>query len=461
MARIEFPKGLEGSENLPRTRKLLQNCFWTQDRTGMTSILSRPGVNELNDTSGNVARGGFVWNKSLYMVFSENLIKITDADTGSFSTIGTIEGSDVIGFSIGFNFATIIVKGGKSYTLNKSDSLVDISGNSNVVPFISNANINGRTVYIPSDGSPALFSDVGAPGTIQASSFFDAEALPDENNACFNFKDTLYIMGTDSIQPFRDTGASPNPFIPIQGGRILNGFIGGLLEYNNTFLFIGREKDQDFGIYALGAGEAPKISNEAIDLLLSTYTQDELAEAIPGRLKWRGFDIATFTLRRDSFGFLKGNWFKLDTVFDGISRPWGAGFITQFEGKYYTAFSDKIGRFEKINTDYGNRITRIMDTSISQSDTEYFPVQSLELGIAQGFNNSQGSVALMLSNDNVLYGPPLYRDLGLLGQYDEKLIWNYSGGLGSYRGFMGIRFFTTEAIDFTNDYITANLRVGQ
>lgn len=535
MARTEFPKGLEGSENLPRTRKLLQNCFWTQTPEGRTFVLSRPGIKELIEVNGGVARGDFVFDKSLYMVFSQDLIKITDTDPASFSftVIGTIEGTDPIQTAVGFNDAVIVVNevAGKIYALSNSKIFIDITsvtdvggvanfihagtppvvgntitiegfinntaynitgivtfadatnfqidsiafgsdeatgsftlvlsaidGNANFVPCTDVAHINGRFVYIPFDGDPAFFSDIGAAGTVQVLSFFDAEALPDKNNAVFNFRETLYIMGTDSIQPFKDKGASPNPFVPTIGGRILNGFIGALLEYNNTFLFIGREKDQDFGIYRLGSGVAPKISNEAIDLLLSTYTQDELAGAIPGRFKWRGFDIATFTLPRDSFGFLNGNWFKLDTVFDGESRPWGGGFITQFEGKYYTAFSDKIGRFEKVNTDYGNRITRIMETLLAQEDTEFFSVQSLELGIAQGFNKSKGSVALQLSNDNVLFGPPLHRDLGDLGQYDVKLAWNYAGGLGTYRGFMGIRFSTIEDVDFTNDYITTNIR---
>ena len=421
-------------------------------------MIGRPGILQLN-TTNRVARGSLVWNGSLYDVASQDLIKITNKETGDFSVIGTIEGIENIEFSIGFNFAVIVVKSstGKAYTLSKSDVLTEIT-DVNFKSSVDVANINGRTVYIPFDGSPAFFSDVGAPGTIQPLSFFDAEELPDENNGVFNFKNTLYIFGTDSIELFRDTGASPNPFARINGSRIQNGLIGGLLEVNNTVAFIGREKDQDFGVYALSGGAAQKISNEFIDLILSTYTQDELKGAIPGRLKWRGYDIYTLTLQRDSFGFLGGNWFKLDTVFDEVSRPWGAGFITQFEGEYFTAFDDKIGKFVKSNLDYGNRITRIIDTALSQSETDFFACQSIELGISQGFNKAKGSVALLMSNNNVNYGSPVYRDLGGLAEYDQKLIWNFAGGLGTYRGFMGVRFFTTEDIDFTDDYIVAKIR---
>ena len=453
MVRVAFPAGFEGVENVPRTRRLLQNCF--NNLKGR--IISRPGITSLSTTS-KVARGQFVWNGSLYQVVSQSLIKITNTETGAFSTIGTIAGVQVIKTAVGFNTAVIVVEGGAIYTLDKSDTLTDISGNSNIVACRSVAHIDGRFVYIPFDGSPAFFSDVGAAGTVQAASFFDAEELPDLNNTVFNYRNTLYIGGTDSFELFRNTGASPNPFGRINGSRIINGFIGGLIEYNETFLFVGREKDQDFGVYAIGQGSAPKISNEAIDLALSTYTQEELEGVVGGRLKWRGYDIATFTFPRDSFGFYGGNWFRLDTVVDGTSVPWNAGFITQFEGKYFSASADKIGVFANVNQDYGQSITRIIDTAFEQEDNSWFSCQSIDLGISQGFSSTTGSVALFLSRDNTTYGQPLYRNLGELGQYARHLSWNYPGGMGAYDGFMGVRIYTTEDVEFSDDYLIANLR---
>lgn len=455
MPRIPFPEGFLGEENLPRTRRSLRNCF----NNLKDKILSRPGITQIT-TTDKVARGQFVWNGALYQVVSTDLIKITNTTTGAFIVIGTIAGTEVIETAMGFNDTVIVVKGvaGAIYTLDTSDTLTDISGNANFAPCTDVAHIDGRFVYIPFDGDPAFFSDVGAAGTVQVLSFFDAEELPDKNNSVFNFDNTLYIGGTDSFEQFRDTGASPNPFGRITGARLSNGYIGGLIEYNETFLFLGREKDQDFGIYAIGEGLAPKISNAAIDLVLTTYTQEELAAAIGGRFKWRGYDIATFTLARDSFGFYAGNWFVLDTVFDGVSKPWGGGFITQFEGQYFTAFEDKIGVFARVNTDYGNSITRIIDTAFEQEDNDFFTCQSIELGISQGFSTTAGSVAIFLSKDNVTYGQPLFRNLGVIGEYSHHLTWNEPGGMGAYDGFMGVRIYTTEDVEFSADHLIANFR---
>lgn len=446
--RVTFPGGLEGLNELPRTRRDLLNCY----NDGQDRIIGRQGIS-LISTPGDVARGGFEWNGSLYEVYSNNLKKVTDIDAGTFSTIGTIAGSAPIRTAIGFNAAVILVPGGNIYTLDKLDALTLISGNLNFITSDDVAHINGRFVYIPTDGSPAFFSDVGLAGLVQPDSFFDAEELPDENNAVFNFKNTLYISGIDSIQLFSDTGADPVPFLSIQRSRILNGFIGGLLEYNNTFLFIGREKDQNRGIYSISQGAAPKISNEAVDEILETYTIAELGEAITGRLKHNGNDIATFRLGRDSFAFFGGNWFSLDTIIDTISRPWSGGFITQFDGAYFSAFEDKFGKFGNVNTDYGERITRIIKTGVEQEDVEDFSFQVLELGISQGFNSSSGEVGLRTSDDNVLYGDTFFESTGAIGEYGNKLTWNYPGGLGTYPGFMGIELSTTDDINFSSDHL--------
>lgn len=450
MAEIPLPNGFEGSDDLPRTKKILTNCY--KNEQGW--ILGRPGVSLLNTLTAFVARGSFVWNGFLYMVFSTTLIKITDTETGTFTTVGSISGATDVQVATGFVAAVIVVPGGSIYTLDKSDVLTLISGNTNFEACVSVTHQGNRFTYCPSSGDPVFFSDVGDAGTVNVLSFFDAEQLPDQNNQVFTLQDNLYIMGTDSIESFVNRGTSPIPYRSTNAA-IDVGFIGGLLEYGNTFLFVGREKNQDFGIYAIGSGTAPKISNKAIDTVLASYTLEELGEVRAARYKWRGDDIATFTFRRDSFGFFKGNWFVLDKLGEIASEPWGGGFITQFEGKYFSAFEDKIGVLDEVNTDYGERLTRTIQFGIVQPDGQWFTAQSVTLGISQGFNNISTSmgVSLAVSRDNILFSERFYRDVGKFGKYSDILQWNYPGGLGAYKGFMAIRISTTEDIKFSADHL--------
>lgn len=453
MPRIPLPAGLIGDQDLPRTRQSLINLF----NTGENTIISRPGIESLN-TTGRVARGQFVWNEALYQVVSEDLIQINDTATGAFTVIGTIAGNAVIDTAIGFNEAVILVKGGTIYTLDDANTLTLISNNDNFVPCVAVAHIDGRFVYIPSSGDPAFFSDVGDAGTVQPDAFFDAEELPDKNTTVFNLRNTLYIGGTDSFELFRNTGATPNPFTRLTGARIDYGFIGALAAYADTFYFIGREKDQNFGIYAIGQGRAQKVSNQAIDEILSTYTPVDQQNAFAERFKWRGHDILTFTLARDSFGFLEGNWFVLTSIRGTAIVPWRGGFITQFEGSYYTAFEDNIGRLSSLNTDYGVKIPRTIDLAFEQPDNEFFACQSLTLGLSQGFNPEVATVGLAMSRNNVEYGEFIFRQLGATGEYSTHLEWNEPGGLGAYDGFMGMRLFTTQDVVFSANALSAYFR---
>lgn len=456
MAAIPFPDGFDEIKDLPKTKKILVNCY--KDQNG--NLLGRPGITQLN-TTGGVSRGQFEWNDFLYEVVSTRLIKITDVETGAFSEIGEILGSAPIQTAVGFSDAVIVVPGGAIYTLDKFDSLDLISGNANFEPCVSVTHKDSRFVYCPSSGDPVFFSNVNDAGTVEPDSFFDAEQLPDRNNQVFTLKNILYIMGTDSIELFQNRNVLPVPFIRSDAGAMDTGFIGGLLEYRETFVFIGRDKNQDFGIYSIGSGTAPKISNKAIDTILATYTINELSEVVASRFKFQGDDFATFTLRRDSFAFINGKWFILESLDEGTSEPWGGGFITEFQGRYYTSFEDMIGRIDDINTDYGESITRSLQFGVRQPERRWFTMQSASIGISQGFNTGKvvsgetiyGSVGIQVSRDNVLFSEPFFRSVSAIGEYSQILDWNYPGGMGVYEGFMAVRIFTTDNLKFSSDHL--------
>ena len=449
LADVPLPQSWQGSERLPKTRRLLKNQWNVGEYT-----LPRPGIADLGDQAG-VARGGFTYNEKLYMVYSNTLLRV-DED-GTTTSVGFIDGTAQIDSAIGFNSAVIIVRqsDGKGYTFDASEILTEIT-DIDFLPSNSVCHINGRFVYIPFDGSPAFFSDVGAGQTIQSDSFFDAEELPDKNKVAFNSRNILYIGGTDSFELFRDVGDTPVPFRRLNA-RQQHGYIGGIQEYSDTFAYVGRETDQDVGIYLISGGTSAKISNEKIDTILAGYTVLELSNAIPGRFKWRGYDILSYTLNYHSFGYYGGNWFVLDTRIENENQPWKAGFIVQYNQKYYTSRGVNLGRLDKINTDYGDGFERTIEFGFYNENNDDFTAQSIELGISQGYTDD-GTVGLQLSRDNVLYSDAFFRSTGEIGEYSDKLVWNYPGGLGYYEGFLGVRLTTTADIEFACDKFTINLR---
>jgi len=444
MPTLDLPRGLEGTDKLPRTNTELRNVL----NNGKGLNISRPGIS-LISTPGGLCRGGFEWNGELYYVYSQELRKFTNRITGASSIIGTIDGSEEIDSAIGVNETVIIVKGGKSYTLDKADVLIDTSGNPNFAPFISVTHLRDRFVYVLADGTVFKFSDVGAGGTIQALSFVRSSIGA---AVAFVLKDYLYIAGSNETIRYKDTGAFPVPYREV-GGSFDIGFIGGLVEADQSVIFVGRKRGQSPSIFEMGSRQAIKISNEAVDLILTTYTEFELSETIGGRINWlNSYDFETLELRRHSLLFFEGRWSTTDTVIDDISRPWLGGYIVEIDNEYFSGSDDKFGKFADINFDYGNRITRIQKGTISHPDRDTFSVSSLELGVSQGFNEGEAqSAGLRISDNGVIFGPRIFKKLGLKGHYDQKLIWDDPGGLGDYRGFMAYELFTTDNITFNSD----------
>jgi hypothetical protein len=445
---ISFPLGLEGTDQLPYTKRELVNC-WNDNG----EIIQRPGQRNIA-TTGRVARGVFEWNGSFYEVASQELLKFTDVATGAFTSIGTIEGTEDIRITNNFVEATIAVKGGKIYTLDKSDTLTDISGNDNIFPVNSLTTLNSRTIYVPSDGGPPFFSDPNASGTVQALSFFDAEQLPDNNTEAFVLNNILYVAGTESTQAFLDRGLSPVPYVP-QTGRTDNGIIGGVVEVQGTVFYIGREKGQDLGIYAHGPGVAPKISNKVIDVALAQYDEATLSKAIANRYKWKGDDVVNFAFGNDSFGFFRGNWFRTDTLFNGFDVPWQLGFVQEFNLKYYSAYAGNFNILDDVNNDAGNAFRRVIlggeeiDGAVS--------IQNMHYHMSQGFNDNVGSVFLELSDDNILFYPPFAEETGERGNYKRELEWNYPGG-ALFSRFIGYRISTGEDVNFSGTKLFADVR---
>jgi len=194
--RVEFPIGLDGTKELPRTQRDLLNCY----NNGKGNIVGRQGISSIS-TPGDVARGGFEWNGSLYEVYSTNLKKVTDVDTGTFSTIGTIAGSANIKFAIGFNTAVILVPGGNIYTLSNSSVSVTISSvgtDSGIAKF----NYSGDAITLPGTVTITGFT------TNTAYNVSDTSVTSTESAISSTTIDS--VSDSSGIASFNHTGTSPS-----------------------------------------------------------------------------------------------------------------------------------------------------------------------------------------------------------------------------------------------------------
>lgn len=460
---IPFPQGFAAISEFPRLRENLLNLI----NLGENRIVSRCGIASFATGIG-ACRGQATFQDELYQISGESLIKI-EAD-GTVTDISTAEALPIAGaaqvrMAAGYTYLVITVKGDRGYAWN-GVNLVEIT-DIDYVDSVDVCYINGRWVFVPEDGSPAFCSDALDPLTINSLAFFDAEDCPDKNIGCENIRNRLYLFGEETTQVFRDTGAGNQPFLPVDGASIQTGLVGSSakVQYMNTVIFLGKDKFQNYGIFMVGSGEAPRVSNPAVDELLNeSYTVDELRECIANRFQWKGSDIAVFRLQRHTLYFVNGNFgffaslatFEEHQLTGNEYTTWRANYITHCYGEYFVGDvqTDDIGKLADLETDYGAQVHKELQTFARGKRGDFFTAQSLEIDGLTGQATPAGTLGLSVSEDGLLFGPRFYISMGELGRRTQRLVFEMIGGLGFYENFMGIRLHTTSNVEFAAESMT-------
>jgi len=451
MTAIPLPKGIVGDVDIPRLQEKLVNLFNPGDNT----LLKTPGIDAFSFTFGGSCRGAITFNEEHYQVSGTKLVRISES-ANAFDE-GTIAGTADVAMDTSFIALEIVVKGGIGYSFSTSGVLTEIGGS--YAPAVDVAAINQRFVFVPADGGPLFYTDVNDPATIPALNFFDAELLPDKNKGVINLRNDLYVGGETSFEVFRDTGDEDAPFIRVDGAAVETGYVAAKARYKDTFLFLGRDREGDFAFHAMGAGDAPKISNPAIEEILKTYTVSELETCTSQRFTFKGVDMCCFRLPRHSLLFYGSGWSYMQTGIDGLGvvSPWDVKFVSFAYGDYITgsAIDNKIGKLSESILEFGEKIERVIETFIRAGSDSNFMIDNIYLECLTGTSLAAGSIALQVSRDNQTYGPQVPRSLADGGLTTQQIRW--LGGCGQFERYAGLRLRTTSDVNFSCDGMAVNV----
>lgn len=451
MPNVPLPKGIVGDKDTPELQESLVNLY----NPGNNTLLKTPGVKSLGVGNGP-CRGVIDFNEQHYQVSGNQLIRV--GEFGDVQTLGTIAGTEDCVLERSFSFLVIIVKGGNGYSFNDTQGVVQITS-ANFTPSIDVCAINQRFVFVPADGGVIFYTDVGTLN-IADSNFFDAELLPDRNTGCININNDLYIGGVDSWEVFRDIGDIDNPFLRVDGAAVEGGYLVAKARYKNSFVFLGREREGNFGFYIMGSGVMSRISVDPIDEILNEdYTLDQLRSCTSQRFTWNKTDMVAFRLPNETFLFYGSGWSRIQTGIDSAlkNQPWDVKFLAFSYGKYLTgsATTPNIGKLANITTEFDNRIERQINTFISASEPNtYFVIDNFFLDGLTGTKLIEGTVGLSISRDNETFGPTIWRGLGHIGKSQQQLAWY--GGAGAFEKFCGVRIRTTADVNFSLKGLTFN-----
>lgn len=274
---------------------------------GGSALLSFPGLKVFSsDTSGGADRG--IYKRTFlgkgYKVSGATLYSFDSV--GTLTSVGTIAGSGLV--SMADNGANLlIVNGQDAYSYNGTTlSTLSLTFTPVQVSFL-----NQQFIMLADDGR-VFISDVGSTD-FDASSFFEAESSSDNTLATIVFNQFVLNFGTDTIEPWENTGVGTPPFERMNGAIIED---VGVLNKNS----ISTTKD---GVYFIGNDGLPyqlqsfqavklTLQNQGIAQLFRSYGKDS---AFVRTLPVQGQNIIAFSFPQSQktwcYSEQTGLWFEL------------------------------------------------------------------------------------------------------------------------------------------------------
>ena len=234
---------------------------------------------------------------------------------GAHISKGTISGTARCIFANdGFNLI-IVVPGVIAYSYDGS-SIVEIT-DSNIIGAIAVTYINSQMIYT----KPNLYvvADPGIPTVASGLNAAGADSQPDDLIHAYAFQQTVYMIGSGSIEPYWNTGEGNPPFARLEG-QLLN--IGCAATYSvadtsEALYWLGNDK----AVWRTSGGGKEKVSSVALSHAIEGYTTVDDAIGYTLTKEGQNFYILSFPFERKTWALSEslGNkgWFELASGSNG------------------------------------------------------------------------------------------------------------------------------------------------
>jgi len=408
---VNFSGGTYQHKSRPLTNQLTRN-FWPQTQGTQKArsdyiLQSFYGLKPFMIASGTANRGMVQNQDKLYKITDTTLLQISSA--GVATSLGTIAGTGRC-MMRALGTQVIIINGsGLAYVWDGTTLTQNTSPNINTPRGV--AVMNNQAITDSGTGQIFWISNVGTALTINGLNYGTAESYSDDLLIPYAWRDTLYLMGKESIELWYNSGQGNPPFDKIQGAAIKMGLgaIHSCADTPDYLIFLGNDRQ----FHALTPGSSTTdsvVSTFAMAKELQGYAvvDDCLAWAMELEGQW--FYVATFPTQNVTWCFpIGGEWFQWGSGITGRIR---ADSCVQVFNKTLVAEYNSGSIYEldpETYTDAGEAIIRIRQTAPIHSgligtDNKEFEINSLELVLETGIGlvSGQGQdprIAISTSRD--------------------------------------------------------------
>lgn len=446
---INLTGGSYEHKSRPLSKQKTRN-FWPQlqasKKTKSPYVLeSFYGLKLFKEQEGSLDRGMIVNRGVLYKVTDTTLYSV--ASDGEHTRLGSIPGSNrcrikSLGGQLVINngSGSIYIWDGENLTQNTDENL----GTPNGV-----AVLNNQAIYDQGSGQGWDVSDVGLPGTINGLNNASAESDSDDLLIPHAFRETLYLMGTETIELWWNSGQGNPPFDKIQGAVVRQGLeaIDSVATNPDFTFFLGVDKQ----FHSLTPGSTAVdtiISNPAQAREMQKYAVTNDCIGWTMQLQGQWFYVATFPAQNITWVHPvgSGDWFEWGSSKTGRIRANSYAFVY---GKHLVAEYNSGNIYEldaETYTDAGDAIIRTRDSAPLHSGligaaNKDFEINYIEIVLEAGVGilEGQGSdprLMFSVSRDGgKTFGPQRFLRIGKLGE----IVTVRTTGLGRFQNDCVIR----------------------
>lgn len=407
-----------------------------EDAFAKAALVGTAGLRMLVDL-GSACRGHHVFKGRLFVVSGANVFEVfADGTTRLWGAIPSLTGR--VGMSDN-NGKIVIADGSGLFVLDLDTASIIETLVEGVTPIAAAivGYLDGYTLAVLVDSGQVLYSNLLDPATFSGLDFFQAESAIDNINALIIDHREVNLLGSASIEPWRDSGGANNAFERVSGGISPEGCGSpfSVCLFNNSFAWVGTTPV----VWWMNGYTPQVISNGAVE-----YALGQLGElsTVTGFSFWEeGHQFLQLAIGATSWVYdakLKQwherRWLNPATGkyerhrAEFCARVFGANFVGDYaNGKVYRQSLD-------IRTDDDNAMVWMRRVSADNFtlDRVSYPAIQLNMEVGVGLDGiQQGTdpqVCLRISRDGgETWGNRKYRSMGRIGRTARRVIWTQNG----------------------------------
>ena len=408
---------------------------------GISSGYLRPADGIVsNGTGPGINRGGINWQDVVYRVMDQDFVSV--AEDGTVTSLGTITGQGRVSMFYGFDRLCIVSNTGAWYY--DGASLLPIT-DPDLGPVKDGIWIDGYFMFI--DDEFIIVTELNNPFAIDPLKYGSAEADPDPLKAIVKIRNEAYVLNRHTTEVFDNIGTPGFPFQRIEGAQIMKGTLGPhtACVFLDAVALIGSGFNEAPSVYLASNGQAAKIANRELDLILSDYTEEQLATClletrVDRNQQWLILHLPDRTMVYDALASQQLGqpvWFFLASTltYGGL---WRVSDLVWCYNRWNVADTQSPAVGYLTNTTaahWGNPVGWEFGTTILYNEGRGALIHELELVALTG-RQALGAapwISTEYTVDGVTWSQPKLISAGQIGNRTKRLIWLQQGNMRHWR----------------------------